>query len=832
MVVLPYLQILALIFILALPTALLITPVVRAFALRRQIGDYPNERKVHQSFIPRLGGVGIILGFLVGIGVASLLSGASAGAPTSVLLVVAALAAVALLGIADDVKGIGSLGKLIVQSAASIAVIGAGLRIEVLSLPLAGVIDLGLLGVPVTFLWLVGITNAVNLLDGLDGLACGVSAIVAASLVLIGAYVGDTVVVIAGVSLIAACLGFLRYNFHPASIFMGDTGSLFLGFVLACMSLRVLQHQSAEHAPISLLVVVVALGVPIVDTSVAFFRRLKKGMHPLKPDKEHIHHRLMDLGLTHRQTVVTIYAITFFNGLVALMLVMLDSFYATILLSIVMVAAVFSIGRLGYIEEMRIRRGDTKPPIAPLSVARMIDRAVLVAGDIIAIVLAFLFSYWLRFHSGMTGYGGYVSLETYLISPAVLLLTVYWLTLFLLGGLYEIPWDTSRVDYGLAIMKIVSIGTLIVFVVTMDFSAMSFEGRLTTLLYGVALAFMVLVIRMVIVSIERKYEILGFRRRNTIIIGTSQTANDLLEEIRRRPGLKYNVIGVVDQDVQLKEFGNLPVLGNHESIPEIVRKNNVEEILVATNYDSREEMLEIAARCNGMVPSVKVMPESLDVLSGFKTEEIIGHPLIRLYPTNLRAWQRAAKRLVDLVVSLMVLIPFLPLWVLIGILIKLDSRGPVFFSQERVGKRGKVFTLYKFRSMIEDAEAETGPIWATAGDRRITRVGRILRTLRLDEIPQFINVLKGEMSLVGPRPERPFFVEQLKNEVGFYTRRLLVRPGITGWAQIKLHYDTSLEDVRKKVKYDLYYLENMSLTLDLKILARTVIVALSGKGTH
>ncbi|MBI3189659.1 MAG: sugar transferase, partial [Ignavibacteriales bacterium] len=167
-----------------------------------------------------------------------------------------------------------------------------------------------------------------------------------------------------------------------------------------------------------------------------------------------------------------------------------------------------------------------------------------------------------------------------------------------------------------------------------------------------------------------------------------------------------------------------------------------------------------------------------------------------------------------------------------AIFVKVDSHGRVFFVQERVGKKGEIFKLIKFRSMIHDAEKETGPIWASPEDKRRTRLGRIPRKLRLDEVPQFINVLKGEMSLVGPRPERPFFVEQLKKEVRFYGRRLLVRPGITGWAQVNHRYDVSLDDVKEKIKYDLYYLENMSLTLDFKIFLRTILVALSGKGTH
>jgi exopolysaccharide biosynthesis polyprenyl glycosylphosphotransferase len=818
---------------LSLGVSLLATPVSRSIALRYQIGDHPGIRKVHDRFIPRMGGAGIISGFVVGLLAAFLLDPDAFLSATFFLPAVAgALLLIIGLGVFDDIFGVGSFGKLTFQTLASALVIAGGLRIENFSLPFVGPIDLGLWSYPLTFLWLTGISNAVNLLDGLDGLATGVSAIVAGTFLCIGLIYSDHLLMFVSTSLLFACIGFLRYNFHPASIFMGDTGSLFLGFLLACMSLRVLQHQSVEVMPISLLVAVVTLGVPIVDTSVAFFRRLKKGMHPLKPDKEHIHHRLMDLGLTHRQTVVTIYAISAFNGLVALMLVLLDSLYASILLGVVFVSAVFSLMRLGYMEELRLRRGEDRPVIKPLSVARIIDRAVLVAGDIAAIAAAFAFSYWFRFHAGVVPQSGYVPFEAYIVSPAMMLLTFYWLMMFLLGGMYEVPWDMSRIDYGLSILKTIGIGTLILFVLTLDLGGISVEGRLTTLVHGGSLALLVMFVRMLIVGIERRYEILGFRRRNTIIIGTSKAAAEMVREIRRRPGLKYNIVGFVDEHSQTPEFLGYPVLGRHGDIPEVVRKNNVEEILVATEYDTREEMLEIAAQCNGMVPSVKVVPESLAHMSGFKVEEIIGHPLIRLYPTNLKTWQRAVKRLIDIAVSLVLIFPFMPLWVLLAILIKLDSRGPVFFRQERVGKKGRLFMLYKFRSMVHEAEKDTGPVWASANDQRATRIGRLLRRFRLDEIPQFWNVLKGDMSLVGPRPERPFFVEKLKAEVGFYTRRHLVRPGITGWSQVKQQYDSSVEDVRQKIKYDLYYLENMSLTLDLKILFRTLVVALSGKATR
>ena len=188
------------------------------------------------------------------------------------------------------------------------------------------------------------------------------------------------------------------------------------------------------------------------------------------------------------------------------------------------------------------------------------------------------------------------------------------------------------------------------------------------------------------------------------------------------------------------------------------------------------------------------------------------------------------KRFMDLVLSVLLFVTGLPFYIIFGLLIKLDSKGPVLFKQIRAGLQNSSFLLYKFRSMSLHAEDETGPVWTAQDDPRITKVGQFLRRFRFDEFPQLLNVLKGEMSLVGPRPERPFFVEKLKQEYPFYMRRLKVRPGITGWAQIKHPYDEHLEDVREKLRYDFYYIENVGLWLDLKIIIRTVRVMLSGKG--
>jgi exopolysaccharide biosynthesis polyprenyl glycosylphosphotransferase len=205
-------------------------------------------------------------------------------------------------------------------------------------------------------------------------------------------------------------------------------------------------------------------------------------------------------------------------------------------------------------------------------------------------------------------------------------------------------------------------------------------------------------------------------------------------------------------------------------------------------------------------------------------------PLIDIMPELMPEWEKKLKRLMDVITSFFILIITLPVIIITAIAIKFESRGPVFFKQERSGMNGTTFRIIKFRSMYEDAEKHTGPVWSSKDDPRVTKIGKIIRRVRIDELPQMVNVLKGTMSIVGPRPERPFFVEKLSQEIPYYKRRLKVRPGITGWAQVKHKYDESVEDVKIKLRYDLFYIENMSLRMDFKIIMRTIFVVLFGQG--
>ena len=257
----------------------------------------------------------------------------------------------------------------------------------------------------------------------------------------------------------------------------------------------------------------------------------------------------------------------------------------------------------------------------------------------------------------------------------------------------------------------------------------------------------------------------------------------------------------------------------------------MQDVLIALGPDDHAYLDEVLRVCDGRPVALKLVPDFYAVIGGMaRTEHMYGLPLIEVLPEPIPAWERHTKRLLDVAVSASVLAAGLPLWLAVAALVKLTSHGPAIYRQTRTGRHGRTFTMYKFRTMENDAERHTGPVWASKQDPRYTPIGRHLRALRLDEIPQLWNVLKGEMSLVGPRPERPYFVEKLVREIPLYSRRHRVQPGITGLAQVKWRYDQDLEDVRQKLKYDLFYIENMSLRMDFQILLQTIRTSLTQQG--
>jgi len=274
------------------------------------------------------------------------------------------------------------------------------------------------------------------------------------------------------------------------------------------------------------------------------------------------------------------------------------------------------------------------------------------------------------------------------------------------------------------------------------------------------------------------------------------------------------------------------VLGRVEEVGRIAREQKVDEVLVATPTLSHNELIEIVSYCHGAKVGIKVYPDLFQIMaSEVSISDLGGLPLITVKDLALKGWNLVLKRALDLAVSMVALILLSPLMLLIALLVKLTSPGgPVFYAQERVGLDGKPFQIIKYRSMRPDAESVSGPVWAKAGDPRTTPIGKWLRRFSLDELPQLINVLVGEMSLVGPRPERPYFVEQFKQRIPRYWERHMEKAGITGWAQVNgLRGNTSIEE---RTAYDLWYVENWTIWLDLKILLRSIFVVFGDKNAY
>lgn len=455
---------------------------------------------------------------------------------------------------------------------------------------------------------------------------------------------------------------------------------------------------------------------------------------------------------------------------------------------------------------------------------------VTFATDLVIINLAWLVYYTIRVRSGLM----YVMVEPDLLVPMVFV-CLFWTLVFFVVGLYK-PWyAASRFDELALVFKTVTLGCLFLFfAVFVDDQGknVTYSSRLLIAIYwGVLLSF-VSFGRLALRSIQRRMLIAGIGAHKTIIVGSVDKSIELYNEVAKYPALGYRVMGfvAVDSGVSPSSIGTVPILANLDGLHDVIAYHQVKEVLIALDSSDHGRLLDIIAKCNSHAVGLKIIPDLYDIISGqARTNAISGFPLIEISPQLMSQWEEMMKRILDVVVSSVFLFLGLPLWLLIAIIIKLESHGPVLYRQERVGKDGERFNIIKFRSMLEDAE-RAGPQWAHKKDPRITRVGKWLRRLHLDEVPQMINILSGHMSLVGPRPERPMFVESLSKEIPLYARRLKVRPGLTGWAQVKHQYDESIDDVKKKVQYDLYYIENMSLRMDMKILFSTASHMVLGRG--
>ncbi|HZY45390.1 MAG TPA: undecaprenyl-phosphate glucose phosphotransferase, partial [Anaerolineae bacterium] len=457
----------------------------------------------------------------------------------------------------------------------------------------------------------------------------------------------------------------------------------------------------------------------------------------------------------------------------------------------------------------------------------------LMITDAAMIALAFLLAYTIRFQISLSdptvkigSYRDYIGLL--IVQVVTIVIVAFW------SRRYHLIRAVSRIDEFYAMFGIVSIGTMMsVAVSTLLFKNIELDLPRALIIYAWMLTIVLMTLgRILYHSIQARLQGRGVGRDRALIVGTGDIGRLILEKIKSTPSLGYEVIGFVTKNGELDSAESLgaPVLGSANDLPDLIDNLQIDEVIIALPEASHTEILDLISKCSRASLSIKVFPDVFQIIANQVTiDDLGGLPLLSIRDVRLRGWRVTVKRLVDLLITSSLLVILSPFMFLVGILIKIESPGSVFYAQERMGLDARPFLMIKFRSMRKDAEAN-GPGWTTPDDPRRTRLGRLLRRLNVDELPQLINVLLGDMSLVGPRPERPIYVEQFKRTIPRYMERHNEKAGLTGWAQVNgLRGDTSIEE---RTKYDLWYIENWSLLLDFKILIRTIFRTFTDRSAY
>lgn len=447
--------------------------------------------------------------------------------------------------------------------------------------------------------------------------------------------------------------------------------------------------------------------------------------------------------------------------------------------------------------------------------------SALIISDSLVILFSWIGAYYVRFHSGWIPLTeGIPSFQHYqnLLIPVWILFLIN----FKVVGLYQpLRGKSLWVDY-YNIIKANTISVLILSALLFFYRDETYS-RLVVGIFWLMVTFLLVASHMVIRNVLMMLRRRGKNLRYVLIAGAGALGREVAQRIDLHPEMGFKVVGfLTTQKKKLgKKVGGYPVLGLLDDVSRHIREQRVDKLFITLPMKSQDHLERVLFNLGEESVDIKVVPDLLKYMSlSGGVDNFDGLPIVNLSESPLYGWNWVFKRLTDIAISFLAIAFTSPLMILIALLIKLESRGPVFFVQERVGLDRKVFKMYKFRSMVMEAESQTGPVWTKENDDRRTRLGVVLRKTSLDELPQFYNVFAGDMSMVGPRPERPMFVEDFKKSVPHYMLRLKMKAGITGWAQVNgWRGNTSVE---KRIEHDLYYIRHWSLFFDLKILIKTL----------
>jgi UDP-GlcNAc:undecaprenyl-phosphate GlcNAc-1-phosphate transferase len=803
-------------FFFSLLVALIAVPILIYLAKKYDFLDYPSGLKTHPSPTPLMGGLGVFGGFLVAILLGFSLFHLPWDHTFFTLILIGGL--IVLVGLWDDRKGLAPSIKFFWQvvvafvflifSGKTSVITGSGWDILVL------------------LLWIVGLMNALNFLDAMDGLCGGVSFILTLPFLFLAFYNHRTPSILISLAFMGALLGFLRYNFHPAKIFLGDAGSMFNGFILAVLGILFVEKTYSYS---TLLVPVLILSYPIFDISFVTLLRAREGRKIYIGDYDNSPRRIFKMALDTIKTVLWIYLICLLLGGIGILVFFFFESPLKMLLS-------FLVGLVLIIFGIHLHRRF-------LSIK---EKIVLILCDSLLINLVLLFFFWLKFRSGVFAVDIFVPFSEYVI-PSIWI-TIYWLNLFAVLGLYDFSSDTFLWGEWKRILKAIGMGICIFIILSFNSSYLSPRSWLLFIIYGTSLLLSLGLGRTLIIFLSRKLYSSKKIRRKAIIVGVGENAVSLQKKLDSNPSWGYELLGFVacDNDPHTK---GLNILGDLENLDQVLRANPVQDILIAVDSEWKGSLEDITGKVGNVEVNIKIIPELKDLIKGNRVEKQANLFLLKLYPSHLRTWEWGTKRLVDFLSAFLVLTVFSPLWIIISLLIKIFIGSPVIIKKECVGVKNRVFALRKFRVTGSEKNLDDRPFWSAEPENVL---GRFLRNSKIEKVPMFFNVMKGEMSLIGPKIADKKSFEKLSFSLPFYERRFYVKPGILslaglprlsagsasggkvesgrGWAcplpslgspqgapLQTLSIDGKEEEIKEIIDSDIFYVENISLFLDLKI---------------